>query len=126
MMSKQNLIFSGDEYFARLTEAINMAELDIHFESYIFELDEVGQHLLVTLKQAALRGVRVHLLVDGVGSLSTAQNYCAILVPKILSFAFIMLCHFHGLAGAAFRGEHCAAGCTLSGGSTSAIIAKWC
>ena len=37
------LLRSGDEYFPRLLAAIEAAKQSIHIETYIFELDDIGQ-----------------------------------------------------------------------------------
>jgi cardiolipin synthase len=73
------LFYSGDDYFRSALEAIDLAENEIWIESYIFNMDPIGLRFLEALKNASLRGVRVHLLVDGVGSfnwLVSLKNYC--------------------------------------------------
>ncbi len=62
------LFFSGDAYFTSLVKAIVNAKQKIYLESYIFAVDHIGHYVLEALKQASNRGVKVHLLVDGVGS----------------------------------------------------------
>lgn len=73
------LYFSGDEYFQHLVQAIDEAQDEIILESYIFEMDPVGLRLLKALTAAQSRGVRVQILVDGVGSFNWAwslREYC--------------------------------------------------
>jgi cardiolipin synthase len=61
-------VFSdGDSFFARLCEEIINAKEHVDIESYIFDLDPFGIKVLGLLSQAAQRGVRVRLLIDGVG-----------------------------------------------------------
>ena len=62
------LLRSGAEYFPRLLAAIADARASIHLETYIFELDAVGERVVDALLDAASRGVAVHLLVDAFGS----------------------------------------------------------
>lgn len=84
MMSKPNwdsiqLFYSGDDYFRSALEDIDLAQNEIWIESYIFNMDPIGLRFLQALKNASLRGVRVHLLVDGVGSfnwLVSLKNFC--------------------------------------------------
>lgn len=63
------LLHSGVEYFPVLESAIDSARQEIHLETYIFQVDETGDRIAAALKRAARRGVAVHLLIDGFGSL---------------------------------------------------------
>ncbi len=63
------LLRNGEDYFPRLIEAIDKASSFVYLESYIFAADEAGRSVTDALKRAASRGVRVHLLLDGYGSL---------------------------------------------------------
>jgi cardiolipin synthase len=58
----------GDLYFENLCLSIAEARSTIDFESYIFDLDALGNAILERLAEATQRGVRVRLLLDGVGS----------------------------------------------------------
>lgn len=62
------LLQNGQEYFPKLEAAIAAAQFEIYLETYIFEYDAVGERISLALKQAAQRGVSVHLLLDGFGS----------------------------------------------------------
>lgn len=62
------------EYFQTLIEDINNSKSFINIETYIFANDSAGDNILEALKNAALRGVNVRLLIDGFGSLNSA-NY---------------------------------------------------
>lgn len=62
------LLNSGAEYFPDLRRAIDQATRDIRLESYIFADDSVGRAIAAALIEAAGRGVRVRVLVDGFGS----------------------------------------------------------
>src|SRR3712207_2561187 len=73
------LYFSGDEYFRHLLKAIHEAKEEILVESYIFNMDPIGLRVLEALTKAQQRGVRVQILVDGVGSfnwLVSLRDYC--------------------------------------------------
>jgi len=62
------LLRNGTEYFPALLEAIAQSQSEIHLQTYIFEADAVGLAVADALKNAATRGVKVNLLLDGFGS----------------------------------------------------------
>jgi len=62
------LLRSGDEYFPALLSAIASAEREIWLETYIYADDEIGRKVTAALIEAAQRGVRVRVLVDGWGA----------------------------------------------------------
>lgn len=64
----EELILDGDEYFSKLKRAIWQAKKSIYLETYIFERGELGTDLILALRSAAMRGVEVKILVDGIGS----------------------------------------------------------
>lgn len=78
--NRLTLLNSGREYFPALLAAFAAAEQEIYLESYIFANDSVGSHVAQALMQAAARGVRVRVLVDGFG----AQNFAADFLPRLL------------------------------------------
>ena len=69
------LLRSGNEYFPALLAAINQAKIEIHLQTYIFEPDNTGLKVGEALKNAALRGVKVYLLLDGFGSKDLPKAY---------------------------------------------------
>ncbi len=62
------LLKNGEQYFPALVEAIDMSQMEVFLESYIFQDDETGKTIAAALCRAAARGVSVHLLIDGFGS----------------------------------------------------------
>ena len=83
------LLKNGEQYFPRLLAAIDGAAHSVHLETYIFELDNVGVKVADALAAAAQRGVNVHLMIDGFGSLATADALVARLRPhgaKVIVF----------------------------------------
>jgi len=64
---KERLYVRGDEFFIDLLRDINSATRQVELETYIFELDTVGRAFIAALGHAHRRGVRVRLLLDGVG-----------------------------------------------------------
>jgi cardiolipin synthase len=89
---------SGDEFFASLERAIEQAQLFIHIEMYIFAFDRLGQRLLGRLGAAVQRGVKVRLIVDGIGSSSWIYY-----VRECCSRLSIELKVFHELPWARWR-----------------------
>lgn len=64
------LFHDGDLFFEDVFRAIAAAKEAIDFETYIFENDELGDKMVAAFLHAAQRGVKVRLLLDGVGSLN--------------------------------------------------------
>lgn len=62
-------LHNGEQAFPKMLEAIEQAEQSITLASYIFDWDDVGRRFAGAMEAAATRGVRVHVLVDGVGAL---------------------------------------------------------
>jgi len=62
------LLQNGEAYFPALEAAFDRATQEIYLETYIYENDATGQRIAEALKRAALRGVNVHVLIDGYGS----------------------------------------------------------
>lgn len=62
------LLPGGSATLDALMEAIRQAHSHIHLEYYIFDPDHTGETVLQALMAKAREGVKVRLLVDGVGS----------------------------------------------------------
>jgi cardiolipin synthase len=62
------LIEGGQDYFEALVAALNQARSHVLLETYIFDLHGAAVLVAEALERAALRGVRVWLVVDGVGT----------------------------------------------------------
>ena len=67
------LLENGVQLFPALCEAFDKATRSIQVETYIFRLDVAGAKILHHLKLAALRGVRVRVMLDGFGSAQDEQ-----------------------------------------------------
>jgi cardiolipin synthase len=65
------LLIGGRTFFPALLEAIAQARHDIWLATYIFHDDPSAQAVAQALSQAARRGVRVQVVVDGFGSLES-------------------------------------------------------
>jgi cardiolipin synthase len=66
--NKLELLTNGSAYFPALRREIDAARSEIYLETYIFNDDDTGFGVAAALVRAAVRGVRVHVLVDGFGS----------------------------------------------------------
>jgi cardiolipin synthase len=62
------LIEGGQAYFAALVLALDQAQSQVHIETYIFDFHGAAATVAEALERAALRGVRVWVVVDGVGT----------------------------------------------------------
>jgi cardiolipin synthase len=62
------LLQNGSEFFPALIAAIDAAQSEIYLETYIFNADPTVGAVRDALMRAARRGVRVRVLIDGVGS----------------------------------------------------------
>jgi cardiolipin synthase A/B len=58
---------NGENAFPVMLAAIAGARDSIWLSTYIFETDAVGREFIAALAGAARRGVRVHVLIDGIG-----------------------------------------------------------
>ena len=62
------LLEGGRELFPALVRAVDHAAHEVRMETYIFNPDTAGEQVLEALLRAAQRGVKVYLVVDGVGT----------------------------------------------------------
>ena len=62
------LLENGEGYYPRVFDSIRSAEREVLLETFILFDDKVGRELRQALLDAASRGVKVHVLVDGWGS----------------------------------------------------------
>jgi cardiolipin synthase len=64
-------LHNGEQAYPEMLAAIRAAEKNITLESYIFDWDDVGRQFADALGTAAGRGVRVHILLDGIGAVGS-------------------------------------------------------
>jgi len=69
------LLEGGKEYFAALMAAVDRARDHVHLETYIFDFHGAGTNVAEALMRAAQRGVRVWVVVDGVGSRALTEDW---------------------------------------------------
>ena len=70
------LIEGGQQYFESLVAALDQARSHVLLETYIFDVHGAAATVAEALERAALRGVRVWLLVDGVGTPQLPEVWC--------------------------------------------------
>jgi len=68
LVNQEYITKDAADYFKRLTNDINQAEVSIEFESYILEADHTGNAILDALSTASHRGVKIRIIIDGFGS----------------------------------------------------------
>lgn len=70
-----DLLENGEEYFPAVFSAIAAAETEVLIETFILFEDKVGLALHQVLADAARRGVRVDMIVDGFGSPELSEHF---------------------------------------------------
>ena len=83
---------NGVEIFPAMLEAIRGAKRTINFETYIYWSGEIGREFVEALSERARAGVKVHVLMDWVGSQKMDEK----LVDQ-LERAGVEVEHFHPL-----------------------------
>ena len=68
-------LVNGDEIFPAMLAALNSARRTITFEMYIYWSGSVGKAFADVLSERARAGVKVHVLVDGIGSEKIEEAY---------------------------------------------------
>lgn len=75
VMNSYHWLTAGDDVFPAMLEAIGAAQKTIRFEFYIYAGDDVGKRFRDALREAQLRGVRVQVLIDSLGSLTLSGSF---------------------------------------------------
>ena len=68
-------LLNGDEIFPPMLTAIGSAQRSITFETYIYWSGDIGQKFADALSERARAGVKVHVLLDWVGSAKIEERY---------------------------------------------------
>lgn len=66
--TKVSALLNGDEIFPAMLAAIRGAQVSITFETYIYWSGDIGRQFAQALAERAGAGVKVHVLLDWVGS----------------------------------------------------------
>lgn len=62
-------LVNGDAFFPSMLKAIREAKKTITFETYIWSSGKISEQFIAALSERARNGVKVHVLVDGMGTL---------------------------------------------------------
>ena len=71
--NKVETLLNGDQIFPSMLAAIRAAKSTVTFETYIYWSGSIGREFVDALQERARTGVRVHVLLDWVGSLKMEQ-----------------------------------------------------
>jgi cardiolipin synthase len=74
--STLKVLTNGEEFYNAELQAIREATRSINLEAYIFQRGHVAGKFIAALAERARAGVRVNLVLDAIGSLSTSRAYC--------------------------------------------------
>lgn len=99
--NKVEALLNGDQIFPAMLSAIRGARKTIDLETYIYWSEEIGNQFADALAERARAGVKVHLLVDAVGSskLDSAQmkkmESAGVSIRKYRPLAWYNLAHLN-------------------------------
>ena len=83
---------NGDEIFPAMLAAIRGATKTITFETYIYWSDEIGREFADALAERARAGVKVHVMIDWVGSSQIDPRFL-----EVMEAAGVEVQKFHAL-----------------------------
>lgn len=90
--------YNGDQIFPAMLGAIRAAEKTITFETYIYWSGEIGREFAEALSERARAGVKVHVLLDWVGSGRLKREFL-----KDMEEAGVEICRYHPPTGTRSR-----------------------
>ncbi|CAN5580192.1 phospholipase D-like domain-containing protein [soil metagenome] len=73
--NKITALYNGDEIFPAMLREIRAATKTITFESYIYWSGAIGREFADALSERARAGVKVHVLIDWLGSQKIDENF---------------------------------------------------
>jgi cardiolipin synthase len=82
------LVRGGKDFFTTIIRLINESKDTLHLQFYIYDPDETGQQVADALKEAAKRGVKVYVVVDGFASQSLTKEFIEDLKAANVHFRF--------------------------------------
>ena len=83
-------LLNGDQIFPPMLAAIRSARVSINFETYIYWSGDIGREFAEALAERARQGVKVHVLLDWVGSAKMDES-----LITTLSAAGVTVRKFH-------------------------------
>ena len=69
------LLENGEQFFPRVFDAIRKARREVIVETFILFEDKVGLQLHAAMREAAQRGVKIDLMIDGFGSPDLSREF---------------------------------------------------
>lgn len=88
--NQHKVLLNGDEIFPPMLAAIRGAQKTITFETYIYWAGDIGREFATALAERARNGVKVHVLLDWVGSAKVDDD----IINKMVS-AGVQIRKFH-------------------------------
>jgi len=88
--TKARALLNGDEIFPPMLAAIRAAKVSITFETYIYWSGDIGRAFADALAERARQGVKVHVLLDWVGSAKMDDSLVAVMTQ-----AGVLVQRFH-------------------------------
>ncbi len=73
--NRHQVLLNGDQIFPPMLAAIRIAQKSITFETYIYWSGGIGREFAQALAERARQGVKVHVLLDWVGSAKVDENF---------------------------------------------------
>ena len=73
--NRVDALVNGDEIFPSMLAAIKQARQTITFETYIYWSESIGREFADALQERARAGVKVHVLLDWIGSAKMEEQY---------------------------------------------------
>lgn len=71
--NKVEVLLNGDQIFPAMLKAIREAQRTITFETYIYWSGSIGREFTEALSERARAGVKVHVLLDWIGSMKIGE-----------------------------------------------------
>jgi cardiolipin synthase len=71
--NKVEVLLNGDQIFPAMLQAIREAQHTITFETYIYWSESIGREFSDALSERARAGVKVHVMLDFIGSIKMEQ-----------------------------------------------------
>ncbi|WP_322403133.1 cardiolipin synthase [Massilia luteola] len=71
--NKVEALLNGDQIFPAMLDAIRSAQKSISFETYIYWEGTIGREFTEALSERARAGVKVHVLLDWIGSMKIGE-----------------------------------------------------
>jgi cardiolipin synthase A/B len=77
--NRYRVLLNGDQIFPAMLGAIRSAKVSVTFETYIYWSETIGREFAEALSERAREGVKVHVLLDWIGSQKMDDSHLAIM-----------------------------------------------